>query len=122
MMNRTVAYAIMALSIVLTAFGGGWRLRDLQAAAEATKALQAASDAKAAADVQLATMSGKYEAARKALDETRQVTNTKIREIYHDVPAPPPVCAAPDAARWLLIDLGAKGPVSVPADSGKPRG
>lgn len=122
MINRPLACAIIALSLLTAAFGGGWRLRDLQAAAEATKALKAASDAKAAADVQLATMSGRYEAARKALDETRQVTNTKIREIYHDVPAPPPVCAAPDAARWLLIDLGAKGPVSVSADPGKPRG
>lgn len=107
-----------AIILILAGFSGGWGLRSLKADSDSLRAQKAASEAENRLRVALADKSALYEAARAELDTRRTSATSTIREIYRDVPAPPPVCAAPPAARSLLIDLGATG---ASAASGEPR-
>lgn len=107
-----------AIILILAGFFGGWSLRSLRADSDSLRAQKAASEAENRLRVALADKSALYEAARAELDTRRTTATSTIREIYRDIPAPPPVCAAPPAARSLLIDLGASGPRPAP---GEPR-
>lgn len=92
----------------------------LIAQAKATEDVRATE--KASRDA-VAANAAAFDAFRLELETQKPIIETKIREIYRNVPAPPIDCAAPDAARRLLIDAGAHGPAgrnaSAAADAGR---
>lgn len=104
-----VAVIAAALAVALAlGFWGGWRIRAWQADAEKLLAMNAAAEARQILQQQLQAKSAELETVRAELDARMQNTTVKIREIYRDRPIPSD-CAAPPAARSLLISLGANG-------------
>ena len=106
-------WAAPAAAIILigAGFWGGYSLRSVQATSDTLRAEKAAHAAEIALREVIADKSALYEQARAELDARKVTATSTIREIYRDVPPPPAICAAPDSARGLLIDLGATGPV-----------
>lgn len=98
-----------ALLIALASFGVGWRAHSWKANSEKLEEVSKAEAARDKAQSLLDAKASELEATKALLDEKIVESHSTIREIYRDVPAPPAFCAAPDAARRLLIDAGATG-------------
>lgn len=98
-----------AFLIALAAFGAGWKVRSWKADSDNLEEVRKAEVARDKTQALLDAKSTELESTRALLDQKLVESHSTIREIYRDVPAPPSVCAAPDAARRLLINAGATG-------------
>lgn len=100
----------VALLIALAAFGAGWKVRSWKADSERLAEVKKVEAERDRVQATLDAKSTELESTRALLDQKLVESHSTIREIYRDVPAPPAECAAPAAARRLLIDAGATGP------------
>ena len=108
-------------AIAVSAGGGFWwgySVRDGSAQRQALQGLQAAREAQERATEAILLAGERFEALRAKIEAQKPTVQTTIREIYRDVPALPAECAAPDAGRRLLIDLGADGDPAAASLSG----
>ena len=117
--QKLAAFGLSALLIAGASFGAGWQVRTWKANSDQLKAVAAAEKKRIEAEARLDAQALTFENERVALAQRGVDIRSTIREIYRDVPAPPASCAAPDAARRLLIDAGATGPAR---DPGQPSG
>lgn len=117
--QKLMAIGIGGLLVAAASFGAGWQVRTWKANSDELKAVAAADKKRIEAEARLDAQSLTFENERLALAQRGVDIRSTIREIYRDAPAPPASCAAPDAARRLLIDAGATGPAR---DPGQPSG
>ena len=117
--QKLMAIGIGGLLVAAASFGAGWQVRTWKANSDELKAVAAAEKKRIEAEARLDAQALTFENERLALAQRGVDIRSTIREIYRDVPAPPASCAAPDAARRLLIDAGATGPAR---DPGQPSG
>lgn len=117
--QKLMAIGIGGLLVAAASFGAGWQVRTWKANSDELKAVAAADKKRIEAEARLDAQALTFENERLALAQRGVDIRSTIREIYRDVPAPPASCAAPDAARRLLIDAGATGPAR---DPGQPSG
>jgi hypothetical protein len=114
-------YALVAVIVLalLGGFWGGWQIRGWLAHSQALLSARAAAEARQLLEVQLNQKAADYERVRAELDARLGQNTTKIREIYRNVEVPAD-CAAPAAARGLLVSLGATGAPAAAADPAQP--
>lgn len=117
--QKAAALGIGALLLAAASFGAGWQVRTWKANSDELKAVAAADKKRIEAEARLDAQALTFENERVALAQRGADIRSTIREIYRDVPSPPASCAAPDAARRLLIDAGARG---ASYDPGQPQG
>lgn len=107
--QRIALAGLGAVLIAIAAFGAGWKVRSWKADSDNLEEVHKAEVARDKAQALLDAKSTELESTRALLDQKLVESHSTIREIYRDVPAPPAECAAPAAARRLLIDAGATG-------------
>lgn len=117
--QKLAALGVGALILAAAAFGAGWQVRTWKANSDQLEAVAAVETKRAEAVARLDAQAIAFEDERLALSQRAIETRSTIREIYRDLPPPPANCAAPDAARRLLIDAGATGAHN---DTGQPQG
>lgn len=110
--HKIAAGLFLSFLLVMGAFAAGWNARSWKADSEKLEEVAKAEAARDKAQAKLDAKASELESIRSLLDQKRVDSRSTIREIYRDVPAPPVECAAPPAARSLLIDAGATGPRS----------
>ena len=105
MFRTPVLYAKVVVGVfsVLFAFLAGYHLRSLEAKAELAKELQMAQVARAKVEADLNVASGKYEVERERAAQVQVDRINTVREVYRNVPAPPPSCAVPPSVLSMLL-------------------
>jgi hypothetical protein len=119
--------AVLCAVALLLGLGGGYKLRDYQAAAAELKAQTAIAAAKEEADAKMAAVAAEYEEFRTAALEQRGKDTQTIREIYRDVEVSPD-CAPLPAAVGVLnaaidranAEAGGQSSGAVPKDTSPP--
>jgi hypothetical protein len=100
MLNPRLIAGAAGLSLIVGAFGG-WQVRGWRCDAAMAKIEREAVAAQEAMRAQQEAAATEYEGFR-AGNETAQVrTETKIREVYRNVPVPADCAVHPDAVRLL---------------------
>jgi len=92
-----IAAAALALGVL-----GGWTVRDWKADSDISAFNDKLEKARAQQEQRYDDLATTYEAQRSASRTNSQKANTRIKEIYRNVPAPPAVCDPPAAALQLL--------------------
>lgn len=112
---------------LIAGFLGGWTVRDWKADAAALAAVEKADKLRDRMQGKVDAKAGELEALRVQHGDAATITNTQLREIYHDRTIPAD-CAVPDAARSVLDvarnranaeAAGSAGP-AVPGPAGDP--
>ena len=80
----------------------GYKIRDWQCDAALANALEEAAERQREMQNELEQKARAYEALRDYADGLGASRGTSIREIYREVPAPAPSCAAPDNVVGVL--------------------
>ena len=119
--------AILCAVALLLGLGGGYKLRDYQAAAAENKVLTQAQAAKEAAEARMSEIATEYEEFRTASLEQRGRDTQTIREIYRNVEVSPD-CAPLPAVVGVLnsaidranAETGSQSGSTVPKDSPAP--
>ena len=119
MFRDALFYAKLAVAFmsVALAFLSGYHLRALEAKADLAKEVQLAQAARAKVEADLNVTSGKYEAERERTAQVQVDRVNTVREVYRNVPAPPPSCAVPDGVVRML--LGAVQDANAAATTGQ---
>lgn len=94
-------YAAAGAVLLVCGFGAGWSVRDAYADAAALKAVEKADKLRETMQAKVDGKSAELEDARAPHDAAATITNTQLREIYHDRTIPAD-CAVPDAAVSVL--------------------
>lgn len=116
-MSKTLTFVGFAFSLAVGGFIGyavtdHMHDKSAKATAEAAlvaqaKAVEGVRQTEAASRRAVERASLAFEELRSRMDAQKPIVETKIREIYRNVPAPAPDCAAPADARRLLVEAGA---------------
>jgi hypothetical protein len=107
--RKIAAGLLVSFLLIVAAFAAGWNVRSWKADSDNLEEVRKAELARDKAQAKLDAKASELETTRALIDQKRIESRSTIREIYRDVPAPPVECAAPPAARRLLIDAGATG-------------
>lgn len=118
--QRLALAGVTALLIAIAAFGAGWKVHSWKVDSAKLKEAREAEAARDRVQALLDAKATELENTRALLDQKLVESHSTIREIYRDIPAPPAECAAPAAARRLLIDAGATGPRTSAPQSAQP--
>ena len=92
----------IAGAAILASLATGYKIRDWQCDAALANALEEAAERQQEMQNELEQKARAYEALRDYADGLGASRGTSIREIYHEVPAPAPSCAAPDSIVGVL--------------------
>ena len=92
----------IAGAALLTSLAAGYKIRDWQCDAALANALEEAAKRQQEMQDELEQQARAYETLRDYADGLGASRGTSIREIYREVPAPAPSCAAPDNLVGLL--------------------
>ena len=94
----------IAGAAILASLATGYKIRDWQCDAALANALEEAAERQQEMQNELEQKARAYENLRDYADGLGASRGTSIREIYREVPAPAPSCAAPDNVVGLLQD------------------
>jgi hypothetical protein len=92
----------IAGAALLASLAAGYKIRDWQCDAALANALEEAAERQQEMQNELEQKARAYEALRDYADGLGTSRGTSIREIYREVPAPAPSCAAPDNVVGVL--------------------
>ena len=92
----------IAGAALLASLATGYKIRDWQCDAALANALEKAAERQQEMQNELEQQARAYETLRDYADGMGASRGTSIREIYREVPAPAPSCAAPDNLVGLL--------------------
>ena len=92
----------IAGAALLASLAAGYKIRDWQCDAALANALEEAAERQQEMQNELEQQARAYENLRDYADGLGASRGTSIREIYREVPAPAPSCAAPDTIVGVL--------------------
>ena len=92
----------IAGAALLASLAAGYKIRDWQCDAALANALEEAAERQQEMQNELEQQARAYETLRDYADGLGASRGTSIREIYREVPAPAPSCAAPDSIVGVL--------------------
>ena len=92
----------IAGAAILASLATGYKIRDWQCDAALANALEEAAERQREMQNELEQKARAYETLRDYADGLGASRGTSIREIYREVPAPAPSCAAPDNVVGVL--------------------
>jgi len=92
----------IAGAALLASLAAGYKIRDWQCDAALVNALEEAAERQREMQNELEQKARAYETLRDYADGLGASRGTSIREIYREVPAPAPSCAAPDTIVGVL--------------------
>lgn len=92
----------IAGAVILASLATGYKIRDWQCDAALANALEEAAERQREMQNELEQQARAYENLRDYADGLGASRGTSIREIYREVPAPAPGCAAPHTIVGVL--------------------